>query len=91
MEHEKVRHQCPYCDKDFTALAYCEKHIKTCMNAFPVSCEKCGGAFKNVSLLQTHITTHENQCSLCQKMFLNNKSMLQHRAHVVTANIGPML
>ena len=67
-----------------------------CMNAIPMSCEKCGDTFKNVSLLETHKTTHENECSFCQKTFLTNKAMLQHRAHVhstlidFTQNIIPL-
>ena len=81
-KHEKIRHLCPYCKKDFTSQDYCTKHIRTCMNAIPMSCEKCGDTFKNVSLLETHKTTHENECSFCQKTFLTNKAMLQHRAHV---------
>ena len=85
MYYEKIRHQCPIvhtAKKEFTSQDYCTKHIRTCMNAIPMSCEKCGDTFKNVSLLETHKTTHENECSFCQKTFLANKAMLQHRAHV---------
>ena len=47
-KHEKIRHLCPYCKKkDFTSQDYCTKHIRTCMNAMPMSCEKCGDTFNS--------------------------------------------
>ena len=84
-KHEKIRHLCTYCKKRFyiSRLLYKTYQDMLCMNAIPMSCEKCGDTFKNVSLLETHKTTHENECSFCQK-----KAMLQHRAHVHSTLIG---
>lgn len=82
--HERIqKHFCHLCDKGFGNKSNLRSHLIS-HSTENVSCDICGGIFKNRISLQSHKKMHKPEsarnfsCSLCTKTFHNRNHLSRH-------------
>ena len=82
--HDRVRHTCDKCGKDFGSGQTLKKHIKVVHEGFvPYTCEHCQKGFNLKGLLRDHILmVHKGinpyVCEFCNKVFTQAHMMKTH-------------
>ena len=81
--HEKIRHQCDFCEKSFQKKFLLHNHVKSFHQGLnPFKCQECDKGFVKQYKLNQHIAVvHENKytCDICSTKFSCFSMLDQHK------------